>query len=93
MEFNDVKRLISDGPEMSFVEIAEDMNITPSGARHLYVSALQKLRENLTGEQRAELMELLTEQEDTAYESMLEAWALQQDRGLHGFWDEGAANE
>jgi len=88
MEFNDVKKLISDGPSMSFVQIAEVMGITPSGVRHLYVTALQKLRNNMTEEQKNEIQELLAEPEDTTYETMLEAWALQQDRGLTGFWNE-----
>lgn len=85
--FQDIKTFIDCAPDMSFEEIAQDMGVSKQRVQQIYASALKKIKANLTEEQKEEIQELLLE-EDTAYETMLEEWALQQDRGLHGFWDD-----
>lgn len=88
MDFEAVKKLLEDGHAMTFEQIGSCMGLSKQRVQQLYATAIQKVKANLTEEQREEIAELLKEPEDTTYETMLETWALQQDRGLHGFWNE-----
>lgn len=96
MNINEIKRVLSSTPAMSFTEIGEELGVSGVRAHQIFHGAVEKIVRNLTEEERMEIKELLAElkPEENMYELMTEQMFLPDDSdNLRGFWNEEEAKQ